>query len=191
MFGDDIAAYLPEYIKPFKQLLKDFPKNYEKWVHSPTLPNELYQGDILDCAVIVNVNEHGNIERAEVPVMVISCTCDVQPGRDDTLLIAAVYDLEDYRAHHPLTGSKLEDHLNALQRNEIANLFYLPAGQKLGASVVDFQLISPLSVSYLYPDRFKNRLTSLSQVGHYFFLMKLAHHMARPESDDAKRDQPK
>jgi hypothetical protein len=190
MFGDDIAAYLPEHIRPFQKLLKDFPENYEKWVHSTSVPNELYQGDVLDSATIVNVDDQGEVVRAEIPVMVISCTCDVQPGQGETLLIAAVYDFEDYKKNHPLTDFELEDHLRALQRNEIANLFYLPSGQKLKASVVDFQLISPVSVSYFYPDRFRNRLTSLSQVGHYFFLMKLAHHMARPESKDAERGQP-
>jgi hypothetical protein len=191
MFGDDIAAYLPEHIRPFKKLLKDFPENYEKWVHSTSLPNKLYQGDVLDSAIIVNVDDQGGIERAEIPAIVISCTCDVQPGRGETLLIAAVYDFEDYKKNHPLTDSKLEEHLKALQRNEIANLFYLPPGQKLKASVIDFQLISPVSLSYVHPDRVKNRLTSLSQVGHYFFLMKLAHHMTRPEPQDAEREQPK
>lgn len=187
MFSDDIAAFLPEYIRPFANLLKDFPENYEKWVHSTVLPDNLFQGDVLQNAIIVNVDEAGNVERAEIPAMVISCTCDCQPGRDDTLLVAAVYDFDDYRSNHQLAGDDLENHLRSLQRNEIANLFYLPAGQKLGASIVDFQMISPLAVSYLYPDRFKNRLTSLSQVGHYFFLMKLSHHMTRPEPNDAKR----
>lgn len=190
MFGDDIAAYLPEHIKPFAKLLKEFPENYEKWLYSTSLPNELYQGDVLQTAVIVSVDDTGNVERAEIPAMVISCTCDAQPGRDDTLLIAAVYDFDDYRTNHGLAGEELENHLRALQRNEIANLFYLPAAQRLRPSVVDFQLISPLAVSFLYPDRFKDRLTSLSQVGHYFFLMKLAHHLARPEPGDAKRRQP-
>jgi len=190
MFGDDIAAYLPEHIKPFAKLLKDFPENYEKWIYSASLPNELYQGDVLQTAIIVNVDHAGNVERAEIPAMVISCTCDAQPGRDDTLLIAAVYDFDDYRTHHTLTGADLDNHLRSLQRNEIANLFYLPAGQNLKPSVVDFQLMSPISVSYLYPDRFRNRLTSLSQVGHYFLLMKLAHLMTRPEPRDARRLQP-
>lgn len=154
-------------------------------------PQRLYQGDVLDSAIVVNINDDGDIERAQIPAMVVSCTCDIQPGQAATLLIAALYDFEDYRANLVLVGEELDNHLRALQRNEIANLFYLPAGQKLKPSVIDFQLISPVSVSYLYPERFKSRLTSLSQVGHYFLLMKLAHHMARPESYDAKRERPK
>jgi hypothetical protein len=66
--------------------------------------------------------------------------------------------------------------------------FFLPAGQKLKASVVDFQQLTSVSVEFLQNTELKARLTSLSQTGHYLLLVKLAHHLTRPDAADARRN---
>lgn len=187
MFGEDITAFLPEHIRKFSDQLRQFPLNYEKWVHATSLTERIYQGDVLTLVPLVEINEEGNPERFDLPGMVISCTCDVQPGQGDVALIAPVHDLEEYRNKSELNGSALEDHIQALTENKISDLLFLPAGLGLKASFIDFGSITSVSIEYIQSGTHNQRLTSLSMLGHYFFLMKLAYHFTRRESADAVR----
>lgn len=182
----DIASYLPEHVRPFADLLKQFPANYEKWVHATRLPAEMYQGDVIENVLLAAINEDGEVEKFDLPAMVISCTCDVQPKQGEFALLAPVIDLDSYRALSEFQGEALENHLSAVMANRIANLFFLPAGQKLKASVIDFQQLTAVSVDLLQRS-LEKRLTSLSQTGHYLLIVKLTHHLTRPDARDAKR----
>jgi hypothetical protein len=184
----DLASYLPEHIRPFAELLKQFPINFEKWVHATGFPVELYQGDVVANAVLTAVDENGTVLRSDLPAMVISCTCDVQPKQGKFALLAPVIDLELYRANSELQGAALDSHLRDVMANKIANLFFLPAGLKLKASVIDFQQLTAVSIEFLHNNGPKTRLTSLSQPGHYLFLVKLAHHLTRPDAASAQRN---
>jgi hypothetical protein len=183
----DLGSYLPEHIKPFTDLLKQFPANYEKWAHAGALPAELYQGDIVEQARITVIDEDGDNSVADLPAMVISCSCDVQPKQGKFALLAAVIDFEFYRQNSELQGEALDSHLRDLKANKIANLFFLPAGQKLKDSVVDFERFTSVSVEHLQKS-LNGRLTSLSQTGHYLLLIKLTHHLTRPDAKDAQRN---
>lgn len=183
----DIASYLPEHVRPFADLLKQFPANYQKWVHATGLAAELYQGDVIEKALLTAIDEEGDILRSELPAMVISCSCDVQPTQGNFALLAPVIELDFYKANSELKGEALDNHLSALLTNKIANLFFLPAGQKLKASIIDFERLTAVSVDLLQKS-LGNRLTSLSQTGHYLFLVKLTHHLTRPDAVDAKRN---
>lgn len=187
MFRQDIRPFLPLHIQKFSAQLRQFPENYEKWVYATSLPKEIYQGDIFANAPFALVNTEGNPDRLDVPGMVISCTCDVQVGQGDFALIAPVHDLDEYRSNSELTGQELENHLRALTGNEISNFFFLPAGQALKPSFVDLGKMTSISIEYLNSERGRQRLASLSQVGHYVLLVKLAYHFTRPESSDATR----
>lgn len=90
-------------------------------------------------------------------------------------------------ANSELQGEALDNHMRALMTNKIANLFFLPAGQRLKASVIDFQQLTAVSLDSLQKS-LKKRLTSLSQASHYLFLMKLTHHLTRPDAKDAARN---
>lgn len=187
MLGD-LASFLPEHIRPFAELLKQFPEHYEKWVHATALPTELYQGDVVEKAVLMAVGEDGEILRADLPAMVISCTCDVQPKQGKFALLAPVIDLDFYTGNSEFQGAALDSHVRDLKANKIANLFFLPAGQKLKASVIDFQQLTAVSVEFLQKIGLNARLTSLSPKGHYLLLVKLAHHLSRPDAADARRN---
>ena len=187
MFGD-FASYLPEHIRPFVELLKQFPEHYEKWVHATAFPAELYQGDVVENAVLTAISEDGKVLILDLPAMVISCTCDVQPKQGKFALLAPVIDLELYRGNSELQGAALESHLRDVIANKIANLFFLPAGLKLKASVIDFQQLTAVSLDFLHKNGPTGRLTSLSQPGHYLLLVKLAHHLTRPDSAGARRN---
>lgn len=184
----DLTSYLPEHIRPFAELLKQFPANYEKWAHATALPLEIYQGNILENALLIAVSEGGEIQKSDLPAMVISCTCDVQPKQGEFALLAPVIDLEFYKNNSELQGEALDSHIRDVIANKIANLFFLPAGQKLKASIIDFQQLTSVSVEFLHSKPLNTRLTSLSQTGHYLLLVKLAHHLARPDAVDANRN---
>lgn len=187
MLGD-LSPYLPEHIRPFADLLKQFPEHYEKWAHAPGFPAELYQGDVVEHAVLTAVSEDGEVLRADLPAMIISCTCDVQPKQGKFALLAPVIDLDFYTGNSELQGEALKHHMRDLMANKIANLFFLPAGHKLKASVIDFQQLTSVSLEFLQNHGPKARLTSLSQTGHYLLLVKLAHHLTRPDAADAQRN---
>jgi hypothetical protein len=187
VFGDDIVAYLPAHIRQFSDQLKQFPEFFEKWVYAVQLPLEFYQGDVIASLPSIMINGEGTVDRAELPAMIISCTCDVQAGQEDAALIAPVHDLEDYRKNSELAGRDLENHLRALMDNKISSLIFLPAGHGLQSSFVDLGKISTISLEYLHSKEGLVRWVSLSQCGHYFFLVKLAYHFTRPEGTDAAR----
>jgi len=178
---------LPEHIKPFADQLQQFPNGYEKWVYSSALPQETYQGDVFAGVPFVSLDDSGDVIRGELFGMVVSNTCDAQPGQGDFVLVAPVIDLEDYRLHNELKGEDLENHVRALVENKISQLMFLPNTNGFGRSFVDFGNICSISLRFFHSDRGQKRLLSLSQCGHYFLLMKLAYHFCRLEASDAKR----
>lgn len=188
MFGDDdIVPYLPDKLKPFAQQLKDFPAHYEKWVYAPAVRSTTYQGDVFAEVPFVSVDENGDTVRFELPGMVVSNTCDAQPTQGDSVLVAPVIDLASYKEKSELKGDELNNHLLALTENKISNLMFLPNGHGTSDSFVDFGSLCSVSSTHFHRERSKKRIVSLSLVGHYLFLVKLAYHFTRPESADVVR----
>jgi hypothetical protein len=119
--------------------------------------------------------------------MVISNTCDAQPGMADFMLVAPVISLADYRENSALEGENLKNHISALRDNRISQLIFLPPRGGLADSFADLGNICPISSTYFHSKHAQARLVSLSQYGHYLLLIKLAYHLTRPEPSDAKR----
>ena len=186
MFGESIAAYLPDN-HPFSEQLQQFPVGYEKWVYATCFPSTTYQGDVFTNLPFVAVDDEGEVVRVETSGMIISNTCDAQPGQGDSLLVAPVWYLSEYRAQHGLEGQALENHLQSLMENKLSQMLVLPRGADIPDCVVDFGRLSSISLEHFQRKKDKARIASLSQVGHYFLLMKLAYHFTRPEAPDAKR----
>ena len=187
MFGDDIFPYLPENIKPFAHQLKQFPVNYEKWVYAGSSRSKPYQGDVLAEVPLVFIDEEGDAARGQLEGMVISNTCDAQADQGEFVVVAPVIDLKAYQENSELRGEELANHLRALTENKISNLMFLPAGQGTSDSFVDFSSLCSVSSTYFHKACGQKRVVSLSLVGHYFLLIKLAYHFTRPESADAVR----
>jgi hypothetical protein len=191
LFGDDLASYLPEHIRPFAEQLKQFPTGYEKWVYAGSLPSDAYQGDIFGVLPFVHVDDDDDVVRADRLGMVISNTCDAQPDQADYILIAPISDLDDYRKYSEsegeLQGEELENHIRALVENKLSQIMFLPETTGFGRAFVDFGNICSISSKSFHTRYVDMKMISLSQYGHYFLLMKLAYHLARPESADAKR----
>lgn len=192
MFGDDLVAYLPEHIRPLAQQLKQFPRAFEKWVYASSAPSKMCQGDIVTRLSFVAIGEDGDAVLLENSVggIVVSVTCDAQPGQGEFVLVAPVFDLDDYRNNSTLKGEELENHIRALTENKISNLLFLPNGSGIRRCFADFGSICPVSLSYFHSNRGQERLASLSQYGHYFLLMKLAYHFTRAEPSELNRPEP-
>jgi hypothetical protein len=184
---DEILAYLPDGIKPFHEQLRQFPIGYEKWVYASSLPKDVYQGDVFKPSRFVFIDDSGEPVGGDFVGMVISNTCDVQPRRNDYVLVAPVFDLEDYRKHSNLSGEALENHIKDLTANKLTQLMFLPDGQGFHQSFVDFGQVCAISNTYFHSELAGKRFLSFSQCGHYVMLIKLAHHFARFEAEDAKR----
>lgn len=187
MFDEDIRPYLPDHLKTFSEQLKQFPIGYEKWVYAPSLPPDVYQGDLLATVPFVAVDDDGDAVQHRGVGMMISNTCDAQPGQGEFVLVAPLIDLEDYREHNELQGEALESHVRALTENKISQLMYLPETEGTRAAFVDFGNITSASLRFVHSEQGPTRLASLSQRGHYFLLMKLAYHLCRPEAPDSGR----
>jgi hypothetical protein len=187
VFEDDFRSFLPAYAKPFSKQLQDLPLNYEKWVYATALPSKTYQGDLFTDVRFASVDDDGQALVADLPAMVISNTCDVQPGQSESILVAPLVDLKDYSAHATLTGAEWDSHLSALKRNEISQLMFLPKALGINDCFVDFSRTSSVPLHYFDSSTAKKRFQSLSQCGHYVMMVKVAHHFTRPEPPDAPR----
>lgn len=150
MFDDDITAYLPEHLRPFAQQLRQFPAGYEKWLFAPSLPSDVYQGDLFDLVPFAGIDDNGEAVHYRGHGMVISNTCDAQPDRSDFVLLAPVIDLEDYREHNGLQGEALENHIRDLTENKISQLMYIPESHWARGSFVDFGSITSASLRFFY-----------------------------------------
>src|SRR6266404_1988696 len=191
--GEDITRLLPEHLKSFASDLRKYPLGFPKWFYGAP-PAEIYQGDVISSARTPLLDDDGTGAYRDGAVVVISNTCDVQPNRDDYLLLAPLFTLEERIEGITLTGQQQIDHIHDLKRNRLTNIMFFPATSGVPESWVDFSKICPVSSNYFYSEALnvrEKRVASLSQKGHYFFLMKLASHLCRPEDpNDAKRTKP-
>ncbi len=135
------------------------------------------------------LDDDGQAIYRDGPVVVISNTCDSQPARDDYVLICPMFTVAERLASITLTGQQLADHISDLKRNRITNLMFFPTVRTMPDSWLDFSKTCAVSSEYFYSLHVgEHRVASLSQKGHYFFLMKLAYHFCRPEdASEAKR----
>jgi hypothetical protein len=183
--GDDISRLLPNNLKSFASDLKKYPLGYPEWFYGMP-PAEIYQGDVIANSRTILLEEDARAAYRDGAVVVISSTCDCQPGRDDYLLLAPLYTVEERLEETALEGEARDSHFHSLKRNELTNIMFYPATEKMKDSWVDFSTVCSVSSDYFYSKELKvkdNRIASLSQKGHYFFLMKLACHFCR--ADDA------
>ena len=190
--GDDISALLPDHIKSLADDLKKLPEGYPKWLYGGTPSPEIYQSDLIHDVRTYLVSEDGGVLSREGLVMVVSNTCDTQPDRRDFVLVAPVFPLQERIDSSGLNGEALRNHVTDLQQNRLSPIMYLPRQGDIPDSFVDFSHISAVSSEFFFSpwvNAIGKRVASLSQKGHYFFLMKLAYHFCRAETPDVRRTQ--
>ncbi|MEK6291772.1 MAG: hypothetical protein V4793_10355 [Paraburkholderia tropica] len=197
---DEAKLYLPRHLTETetKKLLEDiqaFPGNLDKRLYmSPVKEDEfaVLQGDGIDEMAVVNLPDP---EVRQVPVMLFSNSCDsdLENSRPfpAALCYAPIFNLDKYldKLRERKPPEFVEDHERNIRRQALTQIFFLPGSGKLdGDSIVFLDRINNCkSVSFDRSRLPERRLFSLSNFGHWLFLLKLSIHFSRL-TDKTKRN---
>lgn len=190
---DEIKIYLPKFLSAESERelfkgLKDFPRNIDERLYTTYLNDSkiIYQGDGLRNLLIVNL-PNNNIQSA--PCIVLSNTCDIdlQNRRNfsSQIVYAPIFNLAKYIQTLRINSSKSEqqitDHLNAIKKQEVTQIFYLPKFEgKLDDSIVFLDRVFNMPNTLIDRENICNqRIFTLSNYGVYLFLFKLSIHFTR------------
>jgi len=187
----DLKIYLPKYLsdESEKQLfdsLKEFPESIDQRLYTSYLEKEnvIFQGDGIKGLLAINLPL---TERKNVSGMVLSNTCDIDPKNirnfPSQIIYAPIIDFEKYSKslEKKVTSEKLEGHLNAIRKQYITQIFYLPQlADKLKESIVFLDRIHNIKNDYIDRSNLvSKRIFTLSDYGNYLFLFKLSIHFTR------------
>lgn len=186
---EEIARYLPQYLSEktsdslFNEL-KDFPNNIDKIYSSKLLENAfIHQGDGISSMLIVKLPE--NVTQKQ-PSIVLSNTCDINPDNKrlspSNIIYCPIFNLEKYSLAmmQKRSSTEISNHIDTLKKQQITQMFYLPKYNSMSESIVFLDHINSCDCSYIDLSKLnEQRLFSLSQYGHYMFLIKLSIHFTR------------
>lgn len=188
--GDDIARLIPENVRSILEDLKEAPIDHTKWLYANPI-KEIYQGDVLKKVVVYFMDPDGQVEPIERPAIVMSHTCDCQLGQSDYVMVAPLFALSELTTDEEFTKEDLETFIRDFKENRLKDKLYLPKVKELPDSWLDFNLVFSISTQHFHSNAFsgsRERIISLSQKGHYFFLMRLSFSLGRPDPTDSKRN---
>lgn len=182
---------LPEHREQLSKCLKTFPAGLEKWLYRESVVDHasLYQGDILLDIPTCFIDEDGDPVKGTSAIAMISNTCDMQDGREESILASPIVAIEDLVQASPETD-KVEGLIRAIKSNRIFSYFYLPRRSAFPESYIDFSKTLSLNSTYMNTVKRKQPevcALSLSQTGFYLLLIKLTYFLARMELG-SKRD---
>jgi hypothetical protein len=187
--GDDIGRLIPENVRSVLDDLRKNPIDYLKWLYANQNEN-IYQGDILENVTVYGLDRNGAISPREGPAIVISQTCDCQPEHSEYLLVAPIFPLNQLMPDEDLTAEEITNFKRDLGGNRLKDQVFLPSIGALPESWLDLRQIFSISSEHFHSKAFepsRRRITSLSQKGHYFFLMRLSFFLCRPDPADSER----
>lgn len=190
----DSAHFIDDHQKEqCKQYFKQIPAGLGSWFYSSSIPQTTYQGDIVDKFEVVYhevADERLEIRNLmDVPFMLLSHTCDMDfegKTREKFVSVAPVFSFKEFAEIKPAEYSEKgwQDFLNDLKANRITDMLYIPRKSPLDDSVIFLDRIFSVGLKLLKKRLEKSqakRVLSLSQIGFYFFLIKLTYHFARYE----------
>ncbi len=190
---DDFKLYLPKYLSPGSedtlfQCLKDFPANIDSRLYTSYLKKDktVFQGDGIDEMPVVNLPDS---DMREVPVIILSNTCDIDPSNlrnfPSQIVYAPIVNLQKYQNNLIKYSSKSEEsitqHIDLIRKQGITQIFYLPKiGDKLNESIVFLDRLNNINNKYVSNmDILSKRIFTLSNYGAYLFLLKISIHFTR------------
>ncbi|MCG8310650.1 MAG: hypothetical protein MI975_24890 [Cytophagales bacterium] len=200
---DDFKIYLPKYLsseseKHLFDSLKDFPENIDQRLYTDYLKDDpvIYQGDGLNNLLAVNLP---SLETKEVPGMIISNTCDIDPTNKrnfpSQIVYAPILSFKKYadtlNSAITISDEQIKSHLDAIRKQYITQIFYLPPlKNKLEESIVFLDRIFNIGNNYCNRNELnETRIFTLSDFGNYLFLFKLSLHFTRIQ-DKVERKSP-
>ena len=167
--------------KSVRDAFQSFPKFHA--YYTTLHPDKLLQGDGWTELEVFNPE---NMEVKRVKAIILSNTCDVDADNKRRLPANIVYAplirLSKYIAvlAHGITQQELKDHIEAIKKQEVTNIFYVPSGSVLDEdhiALLDDVHSTKLESFAQRQDR--KKVFTLSQAGFYLFLMKLSIHFCR------------
>lgn len=190
---DEIKIYLPKFLSAESERelfkgLKDFPENIDDRLYTTYLndTNLLYQGDGLHNLLVVNIPKS---EIKPAPSIILSNTCDIDLKNErnfpSQIVYAPIFSLEKYKQalfkNSKKSKEHIIDHINAIKKQEITQIFYLPRLiDKLEESIVFLDRVNNMPNTLIERDTItSDRIFTLSDYGAYLFLLKLSIHFTR------------
>lgn len=126
-------------------------------------------------------------EKIFINGVVLSNTCDVDPAnRRDlpvSIIFAPLIAVDGYIQRLTAAGvasQSIDDKVAAMRRQEVTNVFYVPAGGGLGGE--HFVLLDDIHTmpAFVYEhEKGRGKIFTLSQAGFYLFILKLSMHFCR------------
>lgn len=184
---ENFGVFLPRYLSEVSAnvLLQDllkFPSDFDSRVFSFTAaaePGLLYQGDGFDNLDFVFLPK---LVKLPGKGLILSNTCDMDPDNEKAVsrlvVYSPIFSLSRFKAQLVLAKSNAyaEEYVGKIRRQEISQLFYLPAGPQTGEeSFVDLAQINHCPREMITKEQVKtNRLFSLNNTGFYVLLFKLS-----------------
>ena len=163
------------------------------WIFSLRPSDEIYQGDIIDGLDIVYFEVVDNAVEIKVLegqlCILLSNTCDMDfqgKTRGKYISIAPLFSFEEFadRKEGPYSDEGWDGFLNDVKRNRITDILYVPGKRPLDESVVLLDRVFSIDPNFFEAKIKKGKskkILSLSQIGFYYFLIKLTYHFARYE----------
>lgn len=141
------------------------------------------QGDVFSSITFPEVDfEAGRLGFLELPGILLSNTCDAR--HDDRVLFAPGYRID-------LFNDQDASYRDALQRNTIFELVFLPDVPEYGALIFDLTQTTSLprrAVAGRIQNGASRRVTSLTRFGWYLLIAKLTIFLLRPETGELERE---
>ncbi len=199
---ENLSLYLPKYLSAESERelfssLKDFPDNIDQRMYTAHLKEEpsLFQGDGIDRLWVMNLPSN---EIKQSPCMILSNTCDISAGNERNFPARVVYApiirLASYAASIEKSSTKTEEqisnHLDAIRRQYITQIFYLPPQSGiLEESIVFLDRVQNIGLSHFDENGLRStRIFTLSDYGFYLFVFKLSLHFSRIQEKVERRN---
>jgi len=193
MLSEDIKIYLPKFLssestQELFQCLKDFPNNIDERIYTSYLKEEdyIFQGDGINNMLVINLP---NPAIRPTPSMVLSNTCDISQDNarlfNTNILYSPIFNLRKYKEKISTDSTKspqaIEDHIAAIKRQEVTQIFYLPElKDQIEDSIVFFDRVCNCSNSIIKKEKISSeKIFTLSDYGSYLFLLKLSINFTR------------
>jgi len=176
-----------------KRYFKQVHEELGGWFYSYSIQPDIYQGDVIDRVDVIyyELKEDSQElqETEDVPCMILSHTCDIDvedKTRRPLISLAPIFNYEEFAENKTPEYSEegWKDFLEHVRTNRITDILYIPKKEPLDASIVLLDRIfsiDPLILQIKLSKNTAKRILSLSQIGFYYFLIKLTYHFARYE----------
>jgi hypothetical protein len=187
MITENIAEHIPRYLTPAQQSdlveqLRDF---HQRPLYTTLFPDDILQGD---CWTNFRMHDFESGGQQGVAGIVFSNSCDIDSSNTRAmppkLVFAPLISMDRYEKKLRDAGTLQEQQINgtldAIRRQQITSLFYLPKGGDLPSeaiAVLDDAHSMPLRSFTASAER--KKLVTLNQLGFYLFVLKLSIHFCR------------